>query len=159
MFSTLEVQSTMSSREKQSHLWVRLFCFVLFFITINLSWFVKNHVIIIDYHWIVPGVDVWWWDRDHSLLPSRPYIQKWQPIFLPQRSHEDSRAELGAGCWGLAWWVQGAVLWPWRSPHRAGLGRGQPHPTNGTSKEAEMQKFQMVLGERLSRLEGSHRAS
>ena len=67
----------------------------------------------------VPGVDVWRWNWDSSLFPSGTHIPKWQSLLLPQRPDEDGGAELGAGGWGLARWVQGALLRPRGSPHRS----------------------------------------
>ena len=123
-----------------------------FFIIVNGPWFVDNHLIT----GTVPGVDVWRWNWDCSLFPSGTYIPKWQSLLLPQRPDEDGGAELGAGGWGLARWVQGALLRPRGSPHRSRVRRRKPYPAAGTSKEAKMQKLQVVLGECFSRLEGSH---
>ena len=49
-----------------------------------------------------------------------------------------------------------SLLWPRGSPHRPRVRRRKPYPAAGTSKEAKMQKLQVVLGECFSRLEGSH---
>lgn len=83
------------------------------------------------------------------MLQSWAHFQERQSLFLPERSGENGGEELGPCCGGLAGRVQGVVLRPRLPLSLEKPGCRRPDSANPTAKEASVQKFPVVPGERL----------